>query len=196
MPLAGFLSKQQKQEFQECFALLDTDKTGKLSVDNLLSAFQLLSIQVKLAIYYRHIFRHWERAFSSVLCVRMFVLFQAASLFTFYNNSSSAQSPHTHVTYCHSTTTVHLMHAWHQSVPYWYALQAHDSDVRDLIAAVDKQGSGYINYDSFEAVMARSMLQHAAAGESADPSKTVRLQPDSFALPFHEVHLLPQFTVS
>lgn len=87
--------------------------------------------------------------------------------------------------------TVHVTPAWHPSVPDWYALQAHDNDVRDLIAAVDKQGSGYISYDSFEAVMAHSMLQHAATGESADPSKTARLQPDSFALPFHEVHFPP-----
>lgn len=45
--LAGFLSKKQKQEFQDCFALLDTDKTGRLSVDNLLGAFQLLNIEVQ-----------------------------------------------------------------------------------------------------------------------------------------------------
>ena len=45
--LVGFLSKQQKQEFQDCFALLDIDKTGRLSVDNLLGAFQLLNIQVQ-----------------------------------------------------------------------------------------------------------------------------------------------------
>lgn len=46
---AGFLSRQQKQDFQDCFALLDTDKTGRLSVDNLLSAFQLLNIEVQTA---------------------------------------------------------------------------------------------------------------------------------------------------
>ena len=43
---AGFLSTQQKQDFQDCFALLDTDKMGRLSVDNLTSAFQLLNIAV------------------------------------------------------------------------------------------------------------------------------------------------------
>lgn len=68
------------------------------------------------------------------------------------------------------------------------ALQAHDHEVRELIAAVDKQGSGFISFDSFEAVMARSMVQQqAAAVQSADLSSTVRLQPESFALPFHEV---------
>lgn len=69
-------------------------------------------------------------------------------------------------------------------------LQAHDSEVRELIAAVDKQGSGFISYDSFEAVMARSMMQQAAGIQSAHQSSTVRLQPDSSALPFHEVSLL------
>ena len=47
--LAGFLSKQQKQEFHDCFALLDTDKTGRLGVDNLLGAFRLLNIEVQNA---------------------------------------------------------------------------------------------------------------------------------------------------
>ena len=71
-------------------------------------------------------------------------------------------------------------------------LQAHGTEVRELIAAVDKQGSGFISYDSFEAVMARSMMQQAAAVQSPDLSSTVRLQPDSSALPFHEVPLLNQ----
>ena len=67
-------------------------------------------------------------------------------------------------------------------------LQAHGDEVRELIAAVDKQGSGFISYDSFEAVMARSMMQQAASGQSyPDLTNTVRLQPDSSALPFHEV---------
>lgn len=69
-------------------------------------------------------------------------------------------------------------------------LQAHGSEVRELIAAVDKQGSGFISYDSFEAVMAHSMMQQAAGVRSAQLSSTVRLQPDSAALPFHEVPLL------
>ena len=49
-PYAGFLSKQQKQDFHDCFALLDTDKTGRLSVNNLTSAFHLLNIEVCLLI--------------------------------------------------------------------------------------------------------------------------------------------------
>jgi len=36
---AGFLTKQQKQDFQDCFLLLDTEKTGRLNVDNLTNAF-------------------------------------------------------------------------------------------------------------------------------------------------------------
>ncbi|KAL0046633.1 hypothetical protein WJX82_005787 [Trebouxia sp. C0006] len=106
----GFLTKQQKQDFQDCFLLLDTEKTGRLNVDNLTSAFQLLNIET-----------------------------------------------------C-------------------------SSDVRELIAAVDRKGTGYISYDDFEAVMARSLLQHTRPVEAAvDLSATIRLQPDSSALPFHEI---------
>ncbi len=67
-------------------------------------------------------------------------------------------------------------------------LQTCSSDVRELIAAVDRKGTGYIGYDDFEAVMARSLLQHTRPVEAAvDLSATIRLQPDSSALPFHEV---------
>jgi len=67
-------------------------------------------------------------------------------------------------------------------------LQTCSSDVRELIAAVDRKGTGYISYDDFEAVMARSLLQHTRPVEAAvDLSATIRLQPDSSALPFHEV---------
>ena len=67
-------------------------------------------------------------------------------------------------------------------------LQTCSSDVRELIAAVDRKGTGYISYDDFEAVMARSLLQHTQPVEAAvDLSATIRLQPDSSALPFHEV---------
>lgn len=67
-------------------------------------------------------------------------------------------------------------------------LQTCSSDVRELIAAVDRRGTGYIGYDDFEAVMARSLLQHTRPVEAAvDLSATIRLQPDSSALPFHEV---------
>ena len=68
-------------------------------------------------------------------------------------------------------------------------IQTHDSEVRELIAAVDKQKTGYITYDSFEAVMARSMLHHAGPVDAPDMSATIRLQPDTSALPFHEVLL-------
>ena len=67
-------------------------------------------------------------------------------------------------------------------------MQTHSGDVRELIAAVDKKGTGYIGYDDFEAVMARSMLQHTRPLDAAvDLSGTIRLQPDTSALPFHEV---------
>jgi len=67
-------------------------------------------------------------------------------------------------------------------------LQTCSSDVRELIAAVDRKSTGYISYDDFEAVMARSLLQHTRPVEAAvDLSATIRLQPDSSALPFHEV---------
>lgn len=67
-------------------------------------------------------------------------------------------------------------------------LQTCSSDVRELIAAVDRKGTGYISYDDFEAVMARSLLQHTRPVEAAvDLSATIRLQPHSSALPFHEV---------
>ena len=69
-------------------------------------------------------------------------------------------------------------------------LQAHDHEVRELIAAVDKQGSGFISYNSFEAVMARSIMQQVAGAQPPDLSSTVRLQPDTSALTFHEVPLL------
>lgn len=49
---AGFLTKQQKQDFQDCFLLLDTEKTGRLNVDNLTSAFQLLNIEVRVSAPY------------------------------------------------------------------------------------------------------------------------------------------------
>ena len=68
--------------------------------------------------------------------------------------------------------------------------QAHGHEVQELIAAVDKLGSGFISYDSFEAVMARSIMQQAAGPQLDDLSSTVRLQPDTSALPFHEVPLL------
>ncbi|DBA68731.1 TPA: hypothetical protein ACH3X2_013428 [Trebouxia sp. C0005] len=106
----GVLTKQQKQDFQDCFLLLDTEKTGRLNADNLTSAFQLLNIET-----------------------------------------------------C-------------------------SSDVRELIAAVDRKSTGYISYDDFEAVMARSLLQHTRSVEAAvDLSATIRLQPDFSALPFHEI---------
>ena len=60
--------------------------------------------------------------------------------------------------------------------------------MRELIAAVDRRGTGYIGYDDFESVMARSMLQHTPSSDAAvDLSSTIRLQPDTSALPFHEV---------
>ena len=70
-------------------------------------------------------------------------------------------------------------------------VQTHTSDVRELIAAVDRRGTGYIGYDDFEAVMARSMIQQNLSVDAAvDLSSTIRLQPDTSALPFHEVMLL------
>ncbi|DBA80849.1 TPA: hypothetical protein ACH3X1_008063 [Trebouxia sp. C0004] len=66
--------------------------------------------------------------------------------------------------------------------------QTCSSDVRELIAAVDRKGTGYISYADFEAVMARSLLQHTRPVEAAvDLSATIRLQPDSSALPFHGI---------
>lgn len=47
---AGVLTKQQKQDFQDCFLLLDTEKTGRLNADNLTSAFQLLNIEVRVIV--------------------------------------------------------------------------------------------------------------------------------------------------
>lgn len=85
------------------------------------------------------------------------------------------------------------------SYPLQHAIdvvQTHDSDVRELIAAVDKQQTGYINYDSFEAVMARSLLQSAGPVDASNMSATIRLQPDTSALPFHEVLLLHRHTRS
>ena len=67
------------------------------------------------------------------------------------------------------------------------SMQTHEGDVRDLISAVDKQGTGYINYDSFEVVMCRSMLQHTGLADGKDMIGTIRLQPDTSGLPFHEV---------
>ena len=56
---AGFLTKQQKQDFQDCFLLLDTEKTGRLNVDDLTSAFQLLNIEVTVSSpYSSHITSH------------------------------------------------------------------------------------------------------------------------------------------
>lgn len=70
-------------------------------------------------------------------------------------------------------------------------LQTCSSDVRELIAAVDRKSTGYISYDDFEAVMARSLLQHTRSVEAAvDLSATIRLQPDFSALPFHEVPVI------
>ena len=67
-------------------------------------------------------------------------------------------------------------------------MQTHINDVRDLIAAVDRRGIDYIGYDDFETVMARSMLPNTRLVEAgADFSGTIRLQPDTSALPFHEV---------
>ena len=72
--------------------------------------------------------------------------------------------------------------------PLQHVVQTHTSDVRELIAAVDRRGTGYIGYDDFESVMARSMLQHTPSVDAAvDLSGTIRLQPDTSALPFHEV---------
>ena len=72
----------------------------------------------------------------------------------------------------------------------YYVLQVHNNDVRELIAAVDKQGAGYISYDNFEAVMARSLLQHTGPRDQSDMIGTIRFQPDASALPFHEVPAL------
>ena len=45
---ADFLSRQQQQDFRECFSMLDASKTGRLNVDDLLAAFHLLGIEVSL----------------------------------------------------------------------------------------------------------------------------------------------------
>lgn len=42
----GLLSQQQKQDFHECFSMLDTDKTGRVSMDNLLAALHVLDVEV------------------------------------------------------------------------------------------------------------------------------------------------------
>ena len=68
------------------------------------------------------------------------------------------------------------------------AVQVNSSDVRDLVAAIDRKGFGSITYDDFEVVMARSMLQSASPAEdTTDLSSTVRLPPDSGSMAFHEV---------
>lgn len=69
-------------------------------------------------------------------------------------------------------------------------VQVHSSDVRELVAAVDRRGFGSITYEDFEAVMAASMLQTASpADDTPSLSSTVRLSPSAGSMPFHEVSL-------